>query len=80
MEFGGLGLWVYLGGYGVFHLIRRKQFSRKIAFATFPCIGEGFGGFRMFRLRKKRRAFGRRRTSCVFSVFLLCPGAFGAFP
>ena len=24
-----------------FHLIRRKQFSQKIAFATFPCIGEG---------------------------------------
>ena len=28
------------GARGKFHLIRRKQFPREIAFATFPCIGD----------------------------------------
>ena len=48
VEFGGLGLWVYLGGYGVFHRIRRKQFSVKIVFAAFPYEGKALAVPRWF--------------------------------
>ena len=48
---------VYLSRTPMFHLIRRKQFSQKIAFATFPCIGEG-SFCRMKLLRPQERQPG----------------------
>ena len=73
------------GARGKFHLIRRKQFSRKIVFATFPCIGEGFGACRMCPMRTKamclcavmKSAVSKNRPVFCTGRFLIRSGSRG---